>query len=157
MMIEMGKKSLLGKARARPDLVRQAWAKAQKEGFLSVFKEAMNRLDEPVPLGYSAAGLVVEVGQGVQGFKPGDRVAMAGAGYASHAEVVWVPENLCVPIPEACRFRRGGLRDVGRYRPARCPGGRPDPGRTGGGDRLGVVGAAIGAIFEVPGLPGGRD
>ena len=46
-MIEMGQKSLLGKARARPDLVRQAWAKAQKEGFISVFKEAMNRLDEP--------------------------------------------------------------------------------------------------------------
>ena len=56
LMIEMGQKSLLGKARARPDLVRQAWAKAQKEGFISVFKEAMNRLDEPIPLGYSAAG-----------------------------------------------------------------------------------------------------
>ena len=53
LMIEMGKKSLLGKARARPDLVRQAWAKAQKEGFVSVFQEAMHRLDEPVPLGYS--------------------------------------------------------------------------------------------------------
>ena len=50
LMIEMGKKSLLGKARARPDLVRQAWAKAQKEGFVSVFQEAMHRLDEPVPL-----------------------------------------------------------------------------------------------------------
>ena len=113
MMIEMGKKSLLGKARARPDLVRQAWAKAQKEGFLSVFKEAMNRLDEPVPLGYSAAGLVVEVGQGVQGFKPGDRVAMAGAGYASHAEVVWVPENLCVPIPEGVDFEEAAFVMLG--------------------------------------------
>ncbi|MBW1992789.1 MAG: zinc-binding alcohol dehydrogenase, partial [Deltaproteobacteria bacterium] len=98
-MIEMGQKSLLGKARARPDLVRQAWAKAKKEGFLSVFKEAMNRLDEPIPLGYSAAGVVLEVGAGVTGFKPGDRVAAVGAGYASHAEVIWVPENLCVPIP----------------------------------------------------------
>jgi hypothetical protein len=57
LMIEMGQKSLLGKARARPDLVRQAWAKAQKEGFVSVFKEAMNRLDEPVPLGYQALTL----------------------------------------------------------------------------------------------------
>ena len=99
LMIEMGKKSILGKAKARPDLVRQALAKAKKEGFLSVYKEAMNRLDEPVPLGYSAAGLVQEVGHGVQGFKPGDRVAVAGAGYASHAEMIWVPENLCVPIP----------------------------------------------------------
>ena len=70
LMIEMGQKSLLGKARARPDLVRQAWAKTQKEGFVSVFKEAMNRLDEPLPLGYSAAGVVLEVGAGVQGFSP---------------------------------------------------------------------------------------
>lgn len=104
MMIEMGQKSLLGKAKARPDLVRQAWAKAKKEGFLSVYKEAMNRLDEPIPLGYSAAGVVLEVGAGVKDFKPGDRVAVAGAGYASHAEVVWVPENLCVPIPDGVEF-----------------------------------------------------
>jgi predicted dehydrogenase/threonine dehydrogenase-like Zn-dependent dehydrogenase len=104
LMIEMGQKSLLGKAKARPDLVRQALAKAKKEGFFSVYKEAMNRLDEPIPLGYSAAGLVQEVGHGVQGFKPGDRVAVAGAGYASHAEMVWVPENLCVPLPEGVAF-----------------------------------------------------
>lgn len=104
LMIETGRKSLVGKARARPDLVRQAWSKAKKEGFRSVFQEAMNRLDEPVPLGYSAAGVVLEVGTGVSGFQPGDRVAVAGAGFASHAEVVWVPENLCVPIPDGVGF-----------------------------------------------------
>jgi len=113
LMIEMGQKSLLGKARARPDLVRQAWAKAQKEGFISVFKEAMNRLDEPIPLGYSAAGVVVEVGAGVSGFKPGDRVAAAGAGFASHAEVIWVPENLCVPIPEGVSFEEAAFVMLG--------------------------------------------
>jgi len=113
LMIEMGQKSLLGKARARPDLVRQAWAKAQKEGFISVFKEAMNRLDEPLPLGYSAAGVVLEVGAGVQGFKPGDRVAAAGAGFASHAEVVWAPENLCVPMPEGMDFETAAFIMLG--------------------------------------------
>ncbi|MCL4503944.1 MAG: Gfo/Idh/MocA family oxidoreductase [Deltaproteobacteria bacterium] len=113
LMIEMGQKSLLGKARARPDLVRQAWAKAQKEGFVSVFKEAMNRLDEPLPLGYSAAGVVMEVGAGVQDFRPGDRVAAAGAGFASHAEVVWVPENLCVPIPEGVGFEEAAFVMLG--------------------------------------------
>jgi predicted dehydrogenase/threonine dehydrogenase-like Zn-dependent dehydrogenase len=104
LMIEMGQKSLLGKAKARPDLVRQALAKAKKEGFFSVYKEALNRLDEPVPLGYSASGVVQEVGRDVQSFKPGDRVAVAGAGYASHAEMVWVPENLCVPLPEGVGY-----------------------------------------------------
>jgi len=113
LMIEMGQKSLLGKARARPDLVRQAWAKARKEGFLSVYKEAMNRLDEPIPLGYSAAGVVREVGAGVTGFKPGDRVAVAGAGFASHAEVVWAPENLCVPIPEGVDFEEAAFAMLG--------------------------------------------
>lgn len=113
MMIEMGQKSLLGKAKARPDLVRQAWAKAKKEGFLSVYKEAMNRLDEPIPLGYSAAGVVLEVGAGVAGFKAGDRVAAAGAGYASHAEVIWVPENLCVPIPDGVGFEEAAFVMLG--------------------------------------------
>ena len=70
LMIEMGQKSLLGKARARPDLVRQAWTKAKKEGFLSVYKEAMNRLDEPLPLGYSAAGVVWRWGRGSRDLGP---------------------------------------------------------------------------------------
>ncbi len=113
LMIEMGRKSLVGKARARPDLVRQAWAKARKEGFISVFKEAMNRLDEPVPLGYSAAGVVLEVGAGVSGYQPGDRVAVMGAGFASHAEVVWVPENLCAPIPAGVDFEAAAFGMLG--------------------------------------------
>ncbi len=113
LMVEMGKKSLLGKARARPDLVRQAWAKARKEGFLSVYKEAMNRLDEPIPLGYSAAGVVMEVGAGVQDLKVGSRVAVAGANYASHAEVVWVPENLCAPIPDEVDFEAAAFVMLG--------------------------------------------
>ncbi len=113
LMIEMGRKSLVGKARARPDLVRQAWAKAQKEGFISVFKEAMNRLDEPIPLGYSAAGVVLEVGAGVNGYQVGDRVALMGAGFASHAEVVWVPENLCVPLPPEVDFEAAAFGMLG--------------------------------------------
>ena len=112
-MVEMGRKSLFSKAKARPDLVRQAWAKARKEGFFSVFQEAMNRLDEPIPLGYSAAGVVREVGAGVKGFKPGDRVAVAGAGYASHAEVVWAPENLCAPIPDGVDFEAAAFVMLG--------------------------------------------
>jgi len=112
-IIEMGRKSLVGKARARPDLVRQAWAKGKKEGFVGVFKEAMNRLDEPIPLGYSAAGVVLETGAGVKGFRPGDRVAVAGAGYASHAEAVWVPENLCVKVPENVDFEAAAFCMLG--------------------------------------------
>ncbi|GAF85549.1 unnamed protein product, partial [marine sediment metagenome] len=103
-IIELGKKSLLGKAKARPDLARRALAKARREGFLKTFKEAMGRLDEPTALGYSSAGVVEEIGDGVQGFNIGDKVACIGAGFASHAEIVWVPQNLCALIPQEVSF-----------------------------------------------------
>jgi len=64
-IIELGKKSLIGKARARPDLFKQAWNKAKKEGFVKTFKEALGRLDNPTALGYSSAGILVEAGEQV--------------------------------------------------------------------------------------------
>lgn len=85
-IIELGQKSLLGKARARPDLVKRFTDKAKKEGFIKTFKEALGRLDNPTPLGYSSAGIVIEVGSNIHKFSPGDRVACIGAGYAVHAE-----------------------------------------------------------------------
>lgn len=100
MMIDIAKKNIMGKALARPDLVKRLIDKAKKEGILNVLQEARNRLDEPVALGYSSSGIVLEVGTGVSEFKIGDRVACVGAGFASHAEVVWVPENLCIKLPE---------------------------------------------------------
>lgn len=99
LMIEMGRKNLVGKAMARPDLVSLAYQKAKREGFLNVFREAMDRLDEPLPLGYSCAGEVMQVGKNVRGFAVGDRVACSGPAYASHADVVAVPEDLCVKLP----------------------------------------------------------
>lgn len=100
MMIDIAKKNLLGKALARPDLVKRLIDKAKKEGILNVIQEAKNRLDEPVALGYSSSGVVLEVGSGISEFKIGDRVACVGAGFASHAEVVWVPEKLCIKLPD---------------------------------------------------------
>ena len=98
-IIGLARKSLIGKAKARSDLLKRAVDKARKEGFLKVFKESMNRLDEPFPLGYSAAGTVVKVGNGVSDFSVGDKVAIAGSGYANHSEYNFVPKNLCVKIP----------------------------------------------------------
>jgi len=92
-------KSLLAKAKSRPDLVRQVFVKARKEGFINTYKEAMNRLDEPLPLGYSSVGKVVEAGERVQNIKVGDRVAIFGVGLAPHAEYTAVPENLVVKLP----------------------------------------------------------
>jgi predicted dehydrogenase len=97
--IELGRKSLLGKAASRPDLVRRAWDKAKKEGLLKTWQEAMGRLDTPTPLGYSSAGMVEQCGTAATEFAPGDRVACVGQGFASHAEFVSIPVNLACRIP----------------------------------------------------------
>lgn len=112
-IIDLGKKSLLGKAKARPDLVKRFLDKAKKEGFLKTFQEALGRLDNPTPLGYSSAGIVMEVGKNVHKFSPGDRVACIGAGYASHAEYITVPENLCCKIPENVDFEEASFGMLG--------------------------------------------
>jgi len=98
--IELGRKSLMGKAASRPDLVRRAWDKAKKEGFLKTWQEAMGRLDTPTPLGYSGAGIIEQCGIAATEFSPGDRVACIGQGFASHAEFVSIPVNLACCIPE---------------------------------------------------------
>src|SRR3990167_7769413 len=98
--IALGKKSLLGKAKARPDLLKRVIEKAKNEGILKTFSEAMNRLDTPTPLGYSAAGVVLEVGSEASEFSTGDRVACIGQGFASHADVISVPMQLAVKLPD---------------------------------------------------------
>ncbi|MGJ3261539.1 MAG: bi-domain-containing oxidoreductase [Rhodospirillales bacterium] len=116
MVIDFARKNLAGKAQARPDLVRKVLEKAKKEGLVNTWKAVMARLDEPLPLGYSAAGEVVAVGAGLEGeFAVGDRVAMAGAGIANHAELNSVPRNLVAKIPtgvpdeEACYGTLGAI------------------------------------------------
>ena len=99
-VIDLGRKSLAGKAAARPDLVRRVWEKAKKEGLLKTYQEVMGRLDAPTPLGYSCAGVVEECGLAATEFSPGDRVACIGQSFASHAEFVSIPVNLACRIPE---------------------------------------------------------
>lgn len=90
--------SLIGKARSRPDLVRQVMENVKREGLMATVEKVQNRLDNFKDLGYSCAGVVVE--SATEEFKAGDRVACGGVGYASHAEIVFVPRNLAVLVPE---------------------------------------------------------
>lgn len=98
-VMEMGRASLLGKARARPDLVRKVVEAGRSEGIAATYAKVRGRLDEPNPLGYSLAGAVLETGDDAPA-APGEFVACAGAGLASHAEVVSVPRTLCARVPE---------------------------------------------------------
>lgn len=113
MVVDFAGKSLVGKARSRPDLVRQVLDKASREGVLTTLEAVFNRLDQPMALGYSCAGTVVAVGAGVEGFKPGDRVACAGGGYAVHAEYVVVPKNLLAALPEQVDFESAAFTTLG--------------------------------------------
>ena len=99
-MLDLARKSLLGKAIARPDLVKQVINKVRTEGFGEAYRQAMGRLDTPISLGNSAAGTVIGVGEGVEGFSVGDRVACSGSGFASHSEIISVPQTLTVKIPD---------------------------------------------------------
>ncbi|MCA9951991.1 MAG: bi-domain-containing oxidoreductase [Anaerolineales bacterium] len=104
MVVDFAEKNLLEKARARPDLVRQTLGKAQSEGVLATWDAVQNRLEQPMALGYACAGTVLAVGHDVEGIFVGDRVACAGSGYAVHAEVVAVPKNLVVTLPDNVDF-----------------------------------------------------
>jgi predicted dehydrogenase/threonine dehydrogenase-like Zn-dependent dehydrogenase len=99
MLMDLASASLAGKAMARPDLVRQVVDKVRREGLATTLDKVRTKLDTPIPLGYSCAGRVLEVGSGVE-LARGERVACAGAGWANHAEYNLVPMNLCVRTPD---------------------------------------------------------
>jgi predicted dehydrogenase/threonine dehydrogenase-like Zn-dependent dehydrogenase len=111
--IETGRQSLIGKARSRPDQVRQVVAKAQRDGFRETLDTVRSRLDQPSGIGYSAAGVVVAAGARVADLAPGDRVACGGGDHAVHAELDHVPGNLCVPLADAVSFEEGAFATVG--------------------------------------------
>jgi predicted dehydrogenase/threonine dehydrogenase-like Zn-dependent dehydrogenase len=114
MVLEFAGKNLLQKAQARPDLVHQVIDKARREGILTTFQVVHSRLDEPLSLGYSSAGTVLAVGEGVSDLKVGDRVSCSGMKYASHAEIVSVPRLLATLIPsDAVSFEEAAFTTVG--------------------------------------------
>jgi predicted dehydrogenase/threonine dehydrogenase-like Zn-dependent dehydrogenase len=96
---EFASKSLLAKAKARPDLVRDVIAKIKRDGLTSALQTVRSRLDQPQSVGYSSAGVVVAVFDGINDVNVGDRVACAGAGFAVHAEFACVPRMLVAKIP----------------------------------------------------------
>ncbi|MET7495740.1 bi-domain-containing oxidoreductase [Streptomyces sp900116325] len=111
--LETGASSLVGKARQRPDQVRQVLNTARQLGVVETYRMVQDRLDRPMTLGYSCAGEVIAVGEGVSDITPGMRVAAGGAGYASHAEIVAVPRNLVVPVPDGVEDRWAAFATVG--------------------------------------------
>jgi predicted dehydrogenase len=113
MVVEFAGKSLVGKARSRPDLVKQVLEKAGREGLVNTVQSAFYRLDQPMALGYSSAGTIIALGLKMQGFKVGQRVACAGGGYAVHAEYAVVPRNLLTLLPNKVDFESAAFATLG--------------------------------------------
>src|SRR4051794_3712963 len=114
MKVSEARMSLLGKARARPDQVRKLLDSVAQQGVRQTYDKAMDRLDSYTPLGYSLCGEVIEVGAGAeQQFAVGQLVAAAGNEFALHAEVNWVPVNLCVPVPAGVAPEHAAFATVG--------------------------------------------
>lgn len=109
MAMDLARKSLIGKALDRPDQVRRVLEKLRNEGLFQTIGQVREKLDEPMTMGYSSAGIVLACGAGVQEFKIGDRVASNGP----HAGVVCVPKNLCARIPDGVSFEQAAFGVLG--------------------------------------------
>lgn len=139
-VVNLARKSLLGKARERPDHVRRVLEKVRQEGLFTTARQVFAKLDEPMPLGYSAAGVVLECGRGVQEFKPGDRVAVAGP----HAGVIVIGKNLCALVPDGVSFEQAAYTPIGAIALEGVRLARPQLG-----DRVLVIGLGLVGLMTV--------
>ena len=107
------RKNLIGKAKERPQQVKQVLDVLKRQGPIQTYRAITNKLDAYSPLGYSCAGEVIEVGENVSEFQVGDFIACAGAGYANHAEIVAVPMNLCVKLSANANLKNAAYNTLG--------------------------------------------
>ncbi len=112
-LIQRVRQGVMGEASRKPERVRQLLESLVTEGLGPTWEKVVSRLEQPIPLGYSCAGVVEEVANDVEGFQPGDPVACAGYGFASHAEVVCVPKNMCVRIPQGVSWEEAAFTTLG--------------------------------------------
>ena len=151
MVVDLGRKNIVSKARARPELVKQVMQQVKRDGLVSTFRKVMDRMDSPMPLGYSSSGVVESVGEGMDGYKVGERVACAGAGYANHAEVIFVPKNLCVKIPEGVSFEDAAFTTLGAVALQGVRRAKPHLGESVAVIGLGLVGQITVRILKANG------
>jgi predicted dehydrogenase/threonine dehydrogenase-like Zn-dependent dehydrogenase len=112
-ILDFSKSNYWQKARQRPDLVRKVWQRARTDGVWPTYQIVSNLIDQPIALGYSSAGVAIEVGNGISDIAVGDRVACAGLFVATHSEVVAVPRNLLAPIPDGLGYEPAAFVTLG--------------------------------------------
>jgi predicted dehydrogenase len=133
--------------------VRQVIDKVRTDGLLETYRTVRSRLDRFAPLGYSTSGVVLEVGEGVEEFSVGDQVACAGAGFANHAEIVFVPRNLVVKLPDGVTTSQAAYSAVGAIALQGIRRAELTPGETVGVIGLGLIGQLTVQILRAYGFP----
>jgi predicted dehydrogenase len=142
--LELSSKPLLAKIRARPDLVKQVLEYARQNGVKAAYEKVHAKLDTLTTLGYSCAGEVISVGEGVHEFRAGDRVACGGGTYANHAEINFVPRNLAVHIPSQVSMAAASLTTIGAIA---LQGFRQ--AEVGIGETVAVIGAGLVGMLTI--------
>lgn len=148
MVMELAQKSLLGKARERPDHVRRVLEKVRNEGLIPTLRQVFEKLDEPMGLGYSSAGVVLACGAGVQEFKPGDRVASNGP----HAGIVCVSKHICAHVPNHVPLEHAAFAVLGSIALQGVRLSRLALGETALVIGLGLIGQLTVALLKASGV-----
>src|SRR4051812_5718389 len=152
MKVSEARMSLVGKARARPDQVKKLLDSVAQQGPVAAYQKAMSKLDSYTPLGYSLAGVVVQVGDGVDQFAVGDLVAAAGNEFALHAELNWVPTNLCVKVPAGIASEHAAFATVGAIAMQGVRRAEPQLGELSCVIGLGLIGQLVVRLLVSAGI-----
>ncbi|MGH7179764.1 MAG: bi-domain-containing oxidoreductase, partial [Tepidisphaeraceae bacterium] len=147
MLVEFGRANLLDKARQQPDKVRMVFDKARTDGIAATIQSVHAKLDKPLALGYSNAGVVMAVGTGIADIEVGDRVVSNGP----HAEYVCVPQNLCARIPEGVSDEAAAFAVVGAIALQGVRLAQPNLGETVAVIGLGLIGLITVQILRANG------
>ncbi|WP_329566374.1 bi-domain-containing oxidoreductase [Streptomyces sp. NBC_01361] len=144
--------SMLGKARSRPDQVAKVMQSVATNGVPATYRKVMGKLDSYTPLGYSLCGVVEQVGPGIDDVKVGDLVACAGNEHALHAELNWVPKNLCAPVPDGLAPRHAAFGTVGSIAMQGVRRGEPQLGDVALVIGLGLIGQLVVQLLAASGV-----
>jgi predicted dehydrogenase len=143
MKVSEASMSMLGKARSRPDQVAKVMQSVATNGVAATYRKVINRLDSYTPLGYSLAGVVEQVGAGIEDVAVGDLVACAGNEHALHSELNWVPKNLYAPVPAGLAPRHAAFGTVGSIALQGVRRGEPQLGDVALVIGLGLIGQLV--------------
>ena len=147
MLVSFGQANLLDKARQQPEKVKEVINKVKTDGIQPTLEAVFRKLGTPLPLGYSQAGEVVEVGKGVTEFKPGDRVVSNG----NHAEYVAMPKNLVVKIPDGVSYEEASFTVLGAIGLQGIRLAKPTLGETVAVIGLGLIGLITAQLLKANG------